>query len=283
MVLPDFLLIGAMKAGTTSLFNYLRAHPDVFMPDVKEVHFFSEQNWWRGLDWYGDLFREARSTQVVGEASPGYSRFPVSPEVPERVAAVIPEAKLLYLVRHPVERLVSQYHQQVVFRGENRPIDEAVLDERVYLATSRYGMQIRRYLEHFPAERLLVVTSEDLRAERTDVLARIFAFLGIQPAPRPADVDVDVEYNRAEDLRVPTEVARRWGGSRAVRLGRRLLPSGARRLAWRLASRRPPSPAAPSLRPETRMAVLDALRPDLRWLSSHLGPSFNAWGLLDDE
>jgi hypothetical protein len=280
--LPDFLVIGAMKAGTTSLFNYLREHPEIFMPAVKEVHFFSEQNWWRGIDWYRDLFRDAGSVKAIGEASPGYSRYPVSPDVPERVAAVLPDAKLVYVLRHPVDRLVSQYHHQVVFRGERRPIDEAVLDHRVYLATSRYGMQIQRYLEHFPRDRLLVVLSEQLFADRAAALARVFTFLGVDPTPAPTNLGV--EFNRAGDLRSPTPVGRRLRGSRAAGLGRRVLPPAARQLAWRLASRRPPSTAAPAaLRPETRAAIVDALRPDLRWLRAHLGPSFRAWGLLDDE
>jgi hypothetical protein len=143
-------------------------------------------------------------------------------------------------------------------------------------------MQIQRYLEHFPAERLLVVTSESLRETRADVLAKIFAFLGVDPAPSIRDGGT--EYNRTKDLRVPTETARRLGNGRLVQLGRRILPPAARRLVWRLASRRPSSTGTlPALRPQTRAAVVDALRPDLRWLRGYLGPSFQAWGLLDDE
>ena len=106
--LPTFLVIGAPKAGTTSLHDHLRGHPDVFMPTRKEPDFFFRDAAWReGIASYARLFRRAGSVTAVGETSTSYSRYPHVPDVPERIALVVPDARLIYLVRHPVERMVS--------------------------------------------------------------------------------------------------------------------------------------------------------------------------------
>jgi hypothetical protein len=184
-MLPTFLLIGAMKSGTTTLYWYLAEHPDVFMPALKEPNFFND-HWNRGVGWYQRLFTPAGSAIARGEASVRYTSFPDDPECPRRISSVVPDAKLLFLVRDPVDRIRSHYLHELAALRERRPLEQALRENPIYLDRSRYAMQLERYLEHFPHERLLVVRAEDLFRAPLEVLPRVYAFLGVDPAWRPA-------------------------------------------------------------------------------------------------
>ncbi|MEO0532121.1 MAG: sulfotransferase, partial [Planctomycetota bacterium] len=177
---PDFIVIGAMKAGTTTLYAHLQAHPQVFMADPKEPNYFSKDEVYqeKGRDWYRRLFADARPDQRCGEASPSYTRAPRFVATPERMAAEVPNAKLVYIMRHPVERFYSNYVFDRSF-GFNEPIRATLVERPYVLETSRYIDQIRRYLEHFPAERLHCLLLDDLRSDLDATLRRLAAFLGI--------------------------------------------------------------------------------------------------------
>jgi hypothetical protein len=192
--LPTTVVVGAMKCGTSALHTYLAAHPDIAMSEPKEVNFFfgpatpppgSPDTWWRhgqwhrGQEWYAAHFDGRRP--VRGESSPGYTD-PAHPEVPGRMAAVLPDVRLVYLVRDPVQRAVSQHRHHVRDGTEPRPPAEAVLDEdSQYLARSRYAERIAPFLEHFPREQLLVVVQERLLADRRGELRRVYRHVGADP------------------------------------------------------------------------------------------------------
>ncbi len=163
--LPDFLLIGAMKCGTTSLYHYLRDHPQIFMPSIKAPEFFAEEgNWGRGIGWYRRQFEGAAPGVVaIGEASNVYTKYPRYRGVPARIADHIPYARLVYVVRDPIDRIRSHYQTRLTEGTERAPIGRAVRENPIYLDYSRYAMQLDRYLDHFPREQLLVITAEDLR------------------------------------------------------------------------------------------------------------------------
>ncbi|MDX1394802.1 MAG: sulfotransferase domain-containing protein, partial [Gemmatimonadota bacterium] len=117
--LPNLLVIGAMNAGTTSLYHYLRLHPEIHMSTPKELTFFADEwNWPRGLDWYASHFDP--SFAVNGEASPLYTTYPECPEIAERIGRNLPDVKLLYLVRDPIARMISQYVTWTSSSRENR-------------------------------------------------------------------------------------------------------------------------------------------------------------------
>src|ERR671923_1441551 len=154
-VLPNLIVIGAAKCGTTSLHEYLDAHPEVAMSREKELDFFvEEKSWGRGVEWYERQFADA---PVRGESSPSYTAYPRYRGVPERIRTVVPDAKLVYLVRDPIERIVSHFrHRQVVRPGA---LEDAFADpyrREGLVAPSRYWLQLERYLEHFPPEQILV-------------------------------------------------------------------------------------------------------------------------------
>lgn len=149
-MMPDVVVIGAMKCATSAVHAYLDAHPDIAMAAAKELNFFNgaeepsgpaedawiEGQWHRGIAWYAAQFDPTAPKR--GESSPAYTS-PSFPEVPARMASIVPEARLVYLVRDPVDRAVSQYLHHHRDGTERRPLDEAVLDPASqYLARSRY-------------------------------------------------------------------------------------------------------------------------------------------------
>jgi Sulfotransferase domain len=203
-VLPTFLLIGAMKSGTTTLWWYLARHPDVFMTTLKEPNFFND-HWHRGLGWYERLFASAGGARARGEASVRYTSFPNDPECPGRIASVLPDVRLLFLVRDPVDRIRSHYLHEVAALRERRPLERALRENPIYLDRSRYAMQLERYLEHFPREQLLVVRAEDLFRVPSEVLPRVYGFLGVDPSWRPAG-PVRRENDTARSFQLPVLV-----------------------------------------------------------------------------
>jgi hypothetical protein len=201
--LPDFLIIGAQKAGTTALYAYLRRHPAITGPSWKEVSYF-DRHYGRGEAWYRGNFpnRVRARGKLVGEASPSYIFHPLGPE---RVKALVPEARLVALVRHPVDRALSHYHHEVALGREPLRFEDALdaeedrlrgEEERLaadpsyfsrawwshaYKSRGRYAEQLERWLAVFPREQLLILPSEDLGGEPERTHARVLDFLGAAP------------------------------------------------------------------------------------------------------
>ncbi len=284
--LPNFLLIGSMKAGTTSMYEYLKAHEQIFMPDFKELDFFvAEANWSRGVDWYRRQFSTAGDAPARGEASTAYTQYPLHDGVPERIARVLPDARLVYVVRDPVERIRSHYQHLVMTGVEKRAPRAAVLEDPVYLACSRYAMQLERYLDHFPPEQILVVTSEGLKADRKATVQRVYDFLGVDSADVP-DVLGTEFYRTAQRPTYPAPVlwARRFATRHMVRA------RCARGFAEKVLARRPGAPAREAgagadaadqvLDGHLRAQVVDLLHDDIARLRRHLPAGFDGWGYL---
>jgi hypothetical protein len=219
--LPDFLVIGAQKAGTTALYAYLRWHPGIAGPSWKEVSFF-DRHWWRGEAWYRGQFPLRAGERLVGEASPSYLFHPLAPE---RARSLVPGAKLVALLRDPVDRAYSQYQHEVALGREPLSFEDALAaeDERLvgeverliadsrafsrawwdhtYTARGRYAEQLERWLEAFPSEQLLVVRTEERGERPAETYASILAFLGAEPhelPDYPRVFDRDYEPMRAE-------------------------------------------------------------------------------------
>jgi hypothetical protein len=198
--LPDFLILGAQKAGTTALYAYLRWHPDVAGPSFKEVSFF-DRHYARGERWYRAHLPIRRGSAIVGEASPGYLFHPLAPQ---RVREMVPDARLVALLRNPVDRAFSHYQHEVALGREPLTFEQAVEQEDVrmrgevermlrdpsyfsyawwnytYLARGRYAEQLERWLAAFPREQLLVLFTEELAADTASVYAHVLDFLGLE-------------------------------------------------------------------------------------------------------
>jgi hypothetical protein len=249
VALPTFFIIGAAKAGTTSLHFYLDQHPEIQMSAVKEPHFFAGPE--NGLPFPPERIDDAgeydrlfdASFPVRGEASPSYSNAPLRSGVPGRIKERVPDAKFIYLVRDPIERTLSHYRHAYASGRERRTLAEAVAeidDPRSYLAChSLYGRQLELYLDEFPLASTMVVDQRRLRDDREAVLRDVFAFLEVAP-------DFRSERFAAELWRTAERRVSPPGQAHLLKrtLGRRLrrLPqpvrSGARR-AWERAFWRP--------------------------------------------
>jgi hypothetical protein len=207
--LPDFIIIGGQRCGTTSLYNYLVAHSQVAPAFIKETHFFTTQyrkgmNWYRAnfpASWYKDYVRQRDGQRVVsGEATPYYLFYP---HAAQRVRQAIPDVKLIALLRNPVDRAYSHYHHEVrqgleslsfedalqreetELPGETERVlrDEdyhsAVHQSRSYLARGIYVDQLARWYRFFDRQQILILKSEDLNAYPTEALGQVSEFLDL--------------------------------------------------------------------------------------------------------
>lgn len=179
-MLPNLVIIGASKCGTTSLHYYLSLHPEIFMARLKELNFFVlERNWHKGIKWYDSQFKTKR--KIRGETSPSYSQCTRFKGVPRRMHSIVPDTKLIYLIRDPLERTLSHYFHSYSEGVERGAITEALKDfkSNLYVDCSRYYFQLEQYLQHFPKVSILVVAQEDLLHRRLPVLQKIFRFLEV--------------------------------------------------------------------------------------------------------
>lgn len=203
---PDFLILGAQKAGTSSLYKYLLQHPAILPAYRKEIHFFTipalyfkGHNWYRGHFPTG-LVRAQAQQRLTGEASPSYLFFPL---VPKRVHQVMPQAKLIVLLRDPVARAFSNYHHQVRRGLETLSFEEAIEQEQErlgndlqktienpqfhslnlahfsYLLRGEYVTQLKRWRNFFPATQMLILKSEDFYDDPQQTVMQVASFLNL--------------------------------------------------------------------------------------------------------
>jgi hypothetical protein len=229
--LPDFVLIGAMKAGTTTLFNRLGRVTGFTLPDVKEPHFFSnDERWALGVGWYQSLFEGCSG--ITGEASVSYSDAAIARTVSERMADVMPQVRIVYALRDPVERMRSHYRHQVLRARESRPFHIAASDpSSEYVTRSLYGSTLKSYNVAFPAQQILLFRLEDLDSPGSGAWERILAHLGAEPAPMPDD-----RYNESSEKRQFTRPLL-WLWERNL-IPSRMAPAPIRRLGKSVLTRR---------------------------------------------
>ncbi len=212
--LPDFVIIGAQRSGTTSLYSYLSQHPNMISTRRKEIHFFDTRNYEKGMAWYRNWFphlsaKTAANSRngdpmISGEATPCYL---VSPQSPARAWNAIPDAKLIVLLRNPVDRAYSHYHYNLKagYENKNASFEEALakeperlgnnealmrqnptyysFDYRMlsYLKRGLYVEQIETWMQYFSRDQFLILKSEALYADPASVLNRVYGFLGLPP------------------------------------------------------------------------------------------------------
>lgn len=181
--LPQFAIIGAAKCGTTTLQRCLRDHPGIFMCEPKEPEFFSDDAIWeRGETWYRSLFEDALPNQICGEASTTYTRWPHTADAAGRLCAMIPQAKLIYIMRHPVERAYSHYAHHMRL-GVTKSFEQALEDSDIYIDCSFYMMQIERYLRFIDRDQMHFMLIDDLKADRRGAITRVQEFLNVEVLP----------------------------------------------------------------------------------------------------
>ncbi len=221
-LLPNFLIIGSARSGTTSLYNYLVKHPDITPALQKEIHFF-DYNYQKGLSWYRGQFPSQpykyyvetmhRRNLITGEASPYYLFHPYTPQ---RVAQLLPEVKLIALLRNPIERAFSHYWWEVSWGNEHLPFEDAIeqeekriqvgiqnLDKSMsfnhlhfsYIARGKYAEQLERWFKYFPREQCLIIKSEDMYSNPADIFKQTLNFLHIPMIDRYPHASSFKPYN----------------------------------------------------------------------------------------
>lgn len=210
MPLPDFIIIGTQKGGTSSLYNALVQHPQILKAARKEVHFF-DQYYERGLDWYRQQFPACQPGQVTGEASPFYMAHP---RVAERIARDCPDTRLIVMLRNPADRAISHYQQEYRRKHDLADLARALAEEDArtakdwaalkrgelltrsnaqrfsYRQRGYYARQLAPYFALFPRSRIFILQSEAYFQSPYDLLPGIYRFLGVDPGFRPADLSI---------------------------------------------------------------------------------------------
>jgi hypothetical protein len=275
--LPTFLIAGAAKAGSSSLYHYLGLHPEICMSKGKEPGFFTK-NWGRDLRFYAQSFEQCAGARAIGEATVEYM---VDPEAPSRIAEVLPDARLVFSLRDPVERAVSHYWHRVKGRFERRPID-AVLrgDEDEYaIRYSLYATHLERFLRFFPAERIHIIIFEEMRNSFETTFSGLLGFL-----------DVDQSFTIVDPrARNPAMIQRSFAIEDSLRSlargtrGYTWIPSGLRRMGGKIAEFTMRANMrrfrAPVLDPGTRERLQRVFEPEVVRLEQLLGREITTWSL----
>lgn len=175
VMLPSFLIIGAPRCGTSWLHRCLKDHPQISVASEKEVDFF-ELHWDRGIEWYENLFEHCVGASAVGEATPGYMYQPLAIE---RMATVIPDVKLIAILRNPINRAYSQYWLQRNRYYEGLTFEEAMDHHPKLIELGLYATQVQKVLQHFSPEQLLILFFEDLQRDNQGCVRRVFEYLEV--------------------------------------------------------------------------------------------------------
>jgi hypothetical protein len=284
--LPRFLIIGAMRAGTTSLYRDLEAHPGIFLPQQKEPNNLCDDAVLTpsGRARYARLFRPAGPGQICGEASTAYSKLPDFPGVPSRARQALgADLKLVYIVREPLARIRSQHHHETAIGKVRGPLAELARRDPRFAAYSSYARQLGAWLEAFPAEQVFVLRFEDYVAHRRDRIRELCAFLGADPDRLP-DL-ADTAHNKAANRPTASPFWRRhvlerdwYAHHLKPRMPRRLRQMAARLLVPRAA------PRADEFSPESLAHLVAELQEEMGrferlfatvWPERYRGPAYD--------
>jgi hypothetical protein len=217
--LPTFLVIGAMKAGTSSLHSYLSAHPEIYMSQEKELNFFNTSlNWNKGIDWYKSQFDA--NYEVRGESSPNYAKWEGTAE---RIHSVLPEAKLIYVLRDPVDRFTSHCnHKQL---NPNEVVDNLKkgIDSEIF-SNGLYFKWYKAYNTYYKKDDILILKSEELRNSKKEVLFKVFHFLNLESENYNFDSElVNTEKHITKDKLLASEQIHSLNGNKFYKVLKQVL------------------------------------------------------------
>jgi hypothetical protein len=270
MRLPNFIIVGAMKCGTSTLRDLLTARHDVFLPRG-EVHFFSdEEKYARGMQWYASLFATANGAVAIGEKTPTYS---FNPECADRIHRHLPAVKLVWLFRNPVSRTYSHYwhsvkngSERLSFRAAIETEEQRVLKDRWrgYQLRSMYYQQVENYLRLFPKEQMHFLLLEHLLAEPLQETNALLRFLGVDP------LQAAPALPRSNQTFIPHSRTTQWAIRRVFQ--QRTPPY---QLLSRLNRRR--HPGYPSIDVEMRAQLRERFQEPNRKLAGMTGLDLSSW------
>ncbi len=269
--LPHFIIIGAMKAATSSLQEQLVRQPDIFMSDPKEPNYFSDDDQYaKGDDWYSGLFAGAPNGCLLGEASTHYTKLHTHPHTVERLQKRLPHARFIYVMRHPVDRLISHYIHEWSMGVYRSSIDNAIEQYRELIVYGQYALQLEPYFEAFGCDAVLPVFFDRLVHDSQSELERICKFIGYEGAPQWSEEQEPSNVSSMRIRRFPLYALLVDSGL-ATWLRRRLIPQSLRdavKARLRMQGR-------PELSKETRTSLEKVFDEDLQRLGEWLGVELN--------
>jgi hypothetical protein len=276
--LPSFLIIGAAKSGTTTLFSDLDAHPDIFFPVVKEPGDLAKDAILApgGVETYSKLFADAGPNQVLGEASTIYTARPMFDGSALRARRVLgPDLKIIYLVRDPFDRLLSEHRYSAMLGKMSGNINEALRTDAWLIEQSRYAYQLGPWIEQFGSDRLRLVVFERYVKSRESTVTSLFTFLG---APQRADYQLPEMKNKSSDVIIPRGALRRLSRTDFYRRTiRRWVPASIRDKAKPLLGRSLDVQLDQALTSENELMLIDRLRPEVEQFHQMVGWTTPTW------
>lgn len=282
--LPNFLVIGAQRCATSWLYFCLKEHPDVYVPYIKEVSYFSDY-YENGPEWYRRYFVPWNGQKAVGEVTPSYF---YREGVAERIARDLPDVKLVVTLRNPVERAYSQYQKHVRRGILAYDFETALENDPEYVERGLYHRQLLRYEKLFPKDRLLVLLYEDIKRDPAAHMGRILEFIGVDASRVPPSAGKVIPsealggglYNYSGPVTAFLRRKLGLGGTIDAVKKSPLMPA-VDRLFYRFAatpkSAAAKDPGKPSMRPETRAKLAALFVEENRKLAAHLGRDLSFW------
>ena len=265
-MLPNFLIVGAEKAGTTTLAAMLSEHPEVFMCDPKEPRFFTYHNWHRGLHWYESLFNDADGYKAIGEASPAYTWAPDSIEAPKRIYQCLGNIRYIYIVRNPINRMISHYRHALFHRWipDHTSFEDALELIPGLKNCSRYFYQIEQYLPYTRREQWHIVILEELIEHHHNIANEMFRFLEID----------EISLTQPQSKNVSDEKRRPPMLIKHLKFLKPYIPNSVAHFGRQLASKLGKEIEKPDISECTRGALIKELKPDIQRLSDFCGKDF---------
>ncbi len=278
--MPNLIIIGGLKCGTTSIHHYLGLHPDIHMSKPKELNFFAEeQNWDLGLDWYANRFDDRFA--VNGESSPHYTNRPRFNGVAERIDENCPDVKLIYMVRDPIKRILSHWVHATGAGYETREFVETLSQpDTSYIHRSMYWMQLQPYLEYFDRDRIAVITQEELGRDREGTMRKAFSFLGVDEDFTSEQFDREWEKSSAKQdgkYQILEKVVK-LPGFRSLDRNFDRLPESMRWMVEKVVHSpdKPPAPK-PEIPDDLMVTLKGRFRDDVAGLTAWVGHDFEGW------
>ncbi len=276
---PNFIGIGAQKCASTWLYRMLSSHPEAGVSQEKEVDFFS-YHYDHGYQWYEKKFSDCGDRTSVGEVSPSYFS---EPAVPGRVRQYIPDAKILVSFRDPVQRALSNHRHEVRvghFAGADFSLEAGLANNPMYIEQGRYATHLKRWLQHFPAEQILVILMDDIEKEPLVAARKMYTFLGIDPSHEPEELSE--RFNRSYANRSRNLLNVKDALYNVTRMpGANWIWAAASSLGLRKLYRNVNTVASELVIPAPQDRTLDELRltfePEIRELSKLTGRPLDAW------
>ena len=262
-----------MNCGTTSLHHYLNLHPEISMTNEKELDFFiKEINYKLGVEWYKSHFVNM-NTNIRGESSPSYTKYPKFKGVPQRIYRLLPDIKLIYIVRNPIERIITHYNHNLSKGREYRSLDEALSEfqNNSYILYSKYYTQLKIYFRYFEKDKILILDSEDLYKNRLDTLKKIFQFLEVDETYKHTEFNKILHQSR--DKKIDNKFSEYFSKVPVIENTKKILPDSLYRLIFQK------NIIIKDLNNRIKMKILNYLERDIDCLRKISGLELSNWDL----